>query len=572
MRRRTRSAGVVACFAIAWLVPAAPSWAVAVPTAHLLDPGTATVGSQVVVQGAGWPARTVVNLEVCGNAAIDGSGDCDLSGAANAGVGASGTFSMSLAVARPPTPCPCVVWVTDLSSVREARVPLSIVALPSALPHYQVVSPNLSDLVRITGARVSGGTGLLASLGWPSHRTLVLDIANTSAIPVSDALLTAHIGRGPHPTDVLPSMRVSLAPHADAIERIPISLGWFSNGTYTVRGQVGSFGTPATFSTSTAAQLWGLLVLGLAAIQCLLLALRNRLRRRLNPDDAAGPEDPAPFETEENEPMDHSEPRVLDDLIGAKPARFGWLPRLGAPWRRPDPAAVPAVSDEPVSVPAVPVPAVPVPAAALLEPSTLPTPEADAPVVAAPAAIPAISDGPVPVPAVPVPAVSVPAVPAPGTPWALIAPDLAAVLAEQQAMQDRLPEPLAEAAPAPLDALRRERDQLVRELNMEVEHAVNRLQAEVERAANRLSCQADVAVVRVGAELEGALRRLRAELEAESAQTRLTQLAYTERVRQMARTCLMLLDEASLEPDGLLPVERPHRPPLAGPPHHPSEM
>ena len=588
MRNRVRPGLAAGLFLAAWLGPAATSRAAAAPTAHLLDAGTAAVGSQVVVQGTGWPASTVVNLQVCGNAAIDGSSDCDLGGAANAGVSRFGAFSMSLTVAKPPTACPCVVWVTDLSSVREARVPLPIVDLPSALPHYQVVSPNLSDLVRIAGARVSGGTGWLTSLGWPSHRTLVVDLVNTSAVPIHQALLTEHIGSGARPTGVLPSLRVSLAPHGAATERIPVDLGWFANGSYDIRGELGAFGTPATFSLKTAAHLWGLLIVGLVAVQCGLLVLRNRLRRRLRRAEAPQPDgarsDEADMlESEGQDPMDERcETRPLDDLIGAGASRSRW-PRLAVPWGRvgepgsigraeplspeapaeaPAPAAAPTTEvltarEEETEPPVTPAPAP--------EPQTAREAPAEPAVILGAAAQPWFAGRPVAPPAARqtdparggTGAPEVPAAPSsrPGAPFELIPPDLAAVLAEQDGAQELLVPP----QPARTD------------LRHEQEHLIDALRAEADRAANRLRSETDVAIVRVKGELEGALRRLRAELEAESAQTRLAQLAYTERIRQAARACLLLLDEASVEPDGPAPVDRSAPTRLGEPSRHPSE-
>src|SRR5689334_12697526 len=109
---------------------AAPAGAAGAPEAHLGSSNVA-LGDRVLVQGSGWPAGSLVLLQLCGNGAIDTSADCALTTGINAGVGADGTFSMLLNVERPPTACPCVVWVTDSTSTADAKVPIQVVGLPS---------------------------------------------------------------------------------------------------------------------------------------------------------------------------------------------------------------------------------------------------------------------------------------------------------------------------------------------------------------------------------------------------------------------------------------------------------
>ena len=76
------------------------------PTAHV-DTDDVAIGQQVLVQGGGWPAGSLVHLKLCGNEAADLSADCDLTSEGEAGVGTDGSFSMTMPITRPPTPCPC---------------------------------------------------------------------------------------------------------------------------------------------------------------------------------------------------------------------------------------------------------------------------------------------------------------------------------------------------------------------------------------------------------------------------------------------------------------------------------
>ena len=63
------------------------------PTARV-NTAFVKLGDKVLVQGDGWPARTLVLLQLCGNGGVESSADCDLLNAINAGVGPTGTFSM----------------------------------------------------------------------------------------------------------------------------------------------------------------------------------------------------------------------------------------------------------------------------------------------------------------------------------------------------------------------------------------------------------------------------------------------------------------------------------------------
>ena len=54
-----------------------------------------------------------------------------------------------------------------------------------------------------------------------------------------------------------------------------------SIGSYTVRAQAGSAGVSSTKSVGTSTYPWGLLLIALLVIQLVLLAVRNRARRKL---------------------------------------------------------------------------------------------------------------------------------------------------------------------------------------------------------------------------------------------------------------------------------------------------
>jgi hypothetical protein len=259
------------------------------PTATV-GAGAANVGDRILVQGNGWPARTLVHLELCGNLAIDGSADCALTAAFDAGVGQGGSFSILLGVGRPPTNCPCVVWVTDASTVYEARVPITIAGIPVSDVKGQVALPDISKQLQVSGAKIRGHGSWTSWFGAGSRRVLIVSVKNVGSYPIHDAILSLTFGKGANPNGFVraPSLG-TLDPGVSKTYTTPVGVDAFSIGRYTLKGQVSAFGNPLVFRTGISARPWGLLVVALIAAQLLLLVVRNRLRRRLHAEEETVP-------------------------------------------------------------------------------------------------------------------------------------------------------------------------------------------------------------------------------------------------------------------------------------------
>src|SRR5690349_25177619 len=71
------------------------------------------VGEVVNVRGSGWPAQTLVLVELCGNGAAGGSTDCNQPGAITTPVSADGVVATPFTVPEPTAPCPCVIRLTS---------------------------------------------------------------------------------------------------------------------------------------------------------------------------------------------------------------------------------------------------------------------------------------------------------------------------------------------------------------------------------------------------------------------------------------------------------------------------
>jgi hypothetical protein len=264
---------------------ATPAGATAAPTAHV-GSSNVNIGDRVLVQGEGWPAGTLVLLQLCGNGAIDTSADCDVVGGINAGVGPDGTFSMTLRASRPPAPCPCVVWITDSASAGEARVPINVVGLPTAPVRQRAEVLDLSQSVKVS-AKITGGSWT-TWFGAGSSRMLELTVKNAATMSIPEPRVNITFGKGQNPTGfVAPPSIGTIGPGETRTYNAPISVDTFSFGKYTLTGELAGFGKPVPFHTSISVYPWGLLLVAIASLQLVLLYVRDRARDRMPEDEQA---------------------------------------------------------------------------------------------------------------------------------------------------------------------------------------------------------------------------------------------------------------------------------------------
>jgi hypothetical protein len=72
-------------------------------------PDKPKVGDTITVTGTGWTPGSLVQVSLCGQAAIGGTNTCSQTTASSATVDAQGGLNVKLRIAAPPKPCPCVV-------------------------------------------------------------------------------------------------------------------------------------------------------------------------------------------------------------------------------------------------------------------------------------------------------------------------------------------------------------------------------------------------------------------------------------------------------------------------------
>ncbi|MFD9410930.1 hypothetical protein ACFWBN_28445 [Streptomyces sp. NPDC059989] len=185
------AAGLAVC-ALA-LLPAAPATAADGKPAVTLSLQEAAKGTEITVNGTGWPAKTLVMLLVCGQNMIGGTNSCANADGTAVSVAEDGRFTARLPVVAPPKPCPCVVNVTsvngDQSTVATA---LKITDHPVAeLP----AESGTARLAMLTGVRLEGDDGVLTWFGAPPSRKFKVTVGNLGSAPVKDPVFqlgTAH--------------------------------------------------------------------------------------------------------------------------------------------------------------------------------------------------------------------------------------------------------------------------------------------------------------------------------------------------------------------------------------------
>jgi hypothetical protein len=259
-------------------------------------------GHTVHVTGAGWPARALVHLEVCGNEAADGTVDCSLSSAIDVATQASGEFSSLLTVAAPPKPCPCVVRATTLAGDAVALRRIEIAGVGTA-PVTRRPLPDISDYLAVTAVRFEDRPGWTSWFGAGFSRTLLLTIRNVGPDRVDTAELAITSGRGADPKGFVASPPLGTIERGENVTlRVAVRYDALSFGTYRVKAQISGFGEPIVVRRGTSIYPWALFVSLALVVQLTLLALRNRARRRLLRDE--------PRVSELRLPVDLAEPAM----------------------------------------------------------------------------------------------------------------------------------------------------------------------------------------------------------------------------------------------------------------------
>lgn len=285
--RRAAILALVALVAGAWFTASAPRSVAASPAPAIdLSSTKFAPGDSIAITGTHWPQGTTLQAMLCGAEAVDGSVDCVQRAAVTMTPGPDGALQGVLHVYAPPRPCPCVVLVSGLSSSYAQRIPVEVVGVPVA--PVSSAAPQSKPLTLEVQVSVSGGTSVASLFGGPAKRVLTVTLRNTGTVAIPHPVVAARWGRGGAPTHAITSrVLAALPPDTRRTVQLPFELDPLSIGRYHVRGVVTGATKPVGFEAQTSTYPWGLFAIGLVLLQVVLLALRNRARRRLTAREVA---------------------------------------------------------------------------------------------------------------------------------------------------------------------------------------------------------------------------------------------------------------------------------------------
>ena len=269
---------------LALVLPASQSGAAPHPLV-VVQPTVQSPGSSVKVIGQNLPPNTNVQVQICGNDALNGSGDCALSTAQEVTTSNEGLFQTSLIVSIPPKPCPCVVLLLDFSTPVTPMAPIDIIGAPFKSPS----ATNVQKL-QIVNAYLTGSGPWSSWFGAPPQRTLVISIRNPNAAPYADPPLQLSVGAQADTTsNRVTTYRLStIGPHQTKTYEVRVTFPAFSIGEHEVVGTVGGVGLSRTLVVNTWLFPWGLLVVLVVLIEVVLLSLTRFIRERRRRREAEG--------------------------------------------------------------------------------------------------------------------------------------------------------------------------------------------------------------------------------------------------------------------------------------------
>jgi hypothetical protein len=248
------------------------------------------------VEGTGWPGNTVVQLELCGNRALNGSSDCITSTAQTVAANFQGWFLGRVSTSAPPMPCPCVVRALGQSGSLIATTPVRVAGVPEVDLDAAVIEERSIRRIGIVRARLEGGGSMTEWLGGSPERQLVLKLVNSGNVRVDDAVITMTMGSGSNPTGFLAPVAIEpLEVGETTTVEVDIEFDALTFGDRTVIGEVAGTSEPTGFRLTTTSYPWLLILIVAIIFQIALLSIRNAIRRRAFPEPVPNlPALPAP--------------------------------------------------------------------------------------------------------------------------------------------------------------------------------------------------------------------------------------------------------------------------------------
>lgn len=222
-----------------------------VPKATIVR-STWEIGNKMTVNGDGWTSGRAI-VRICGNAAVNGTVDCDLIGSRSFGVSENHSFVGNIIVGAPPPPCPCVVMVASEHETEVVLIPITLKdhpvqeGVPSPAPPEGLTSLGLSTTI-------TKGPWWRDAVGVSPDRTISVTIRNTGKYPSGDGVLDITVGKSSPATGFAASIPFdSLEAGKSTTVAATFELDTFAYGTYNITARVTSpaAGAETTVQTST---------------------------------------------------------------------------------------------------------------------------------------------------------------------------------------------------------------------------------------------------------------------------------------------------------------------------------
>ncbi|HEU5151626.1 MAG TPA: hypothetical protein VFU19_14085 [Iamia sp.] len=232
-------------------------------------------GQVIRVEGEGWPSRTLLTIELCGNEAANGSIDCDSRHATTGATTADGRLFVNLLASAPPSPCPCVVHVFSPGGNTDLGVRVRIQGVPEAEVSTAEV-PNRR--LEVTDVEISTSNRLATWFGAAPRGTMRATVENTGDVPVHDAALRVRWGRSEAGTRTIDAEDLeTLEPGESTVVEIPVEMEPLSFGRYVVSAGVAGFSDSTAHDAITAYPL-GLILLAVLGVAALVAVRAWRAR------------------------------------------------------------------------------------------------------------------------------------------------------------------------------------------------------------------------------------------------------------------------------------------------------
>lgn len=291
-RRRWTVAAIV--FGAALLGMATPAAASTTAPQPVVQTATTEIisGEPFDVTLAGWPAGTVVSVEICGERAAAGSAGCATAQSTLIVVAGDGTGTGALVGSLPPKGCPCVLRAKALTGDLTAALPVVVpqAATSAGIPERGPTVIPISRLIVAAAVTPLGDwfDGLVSALGGAADYRLTVTMQNIGGAASPARTADVIVGRDTLGGDAVTSLAIApIEPGESVTYDVVVRIGAPLAGAYVLHGEVDPADNGSVFVAEVTS--WPVVpaVAALFFVSWALLALRARRRRLDGKTDGA---------------------------------------------------------------------------------------------------------------------------------------------------------------------------------------------------------------------------------------------------------------------------------------------